>query len=387
MRFFDSAGFKCMAFTTKHHEGFSMFDTKTRVKRRAHYYADGTAKLESCNVAYSIMETPFKRDVVGELCTAARSHNIKIDLYFSHPDWYDADFRPLVYSPIQTADSKNHPGKYDVGDENFSNSHSTFIAPEPTPQETQRMINRHRAQLNELLSNYGNIDMVCLDMWLSKAVWPQLKETIKGIRKAHPNVMLRARGIGNYGDYYTPEGFVPGTKENTHMPWMTIHTLGSSFSYDSVASHYKGAKWVIDNLADAVAKGGNFMVGIGPDGRGNFHPEAVRQLDSAGNWLKKNGEAIYATRPREAWSQGDSIRFTTTKDSSIVYAIALKWPGTQLRIPSLGKAPISAVSILDYPGNLKWEQRNDELIIDIPQPAKDDAIASALAWVVKVRVR
>ena len=84
--------------------------------------------------------------------------------------------------------------------------------------------------------------------------------------------MLRARGIGNYGDYYTPEGFVPGDKGNTDTPWFVIYPLGTSFSYERVAENHKGAAWVVRSLVDSVAKGGNFMVGIGPDGEGRFHP-------------------------------------------------------------------------------------------------------------------
>lgn len=97
MNLFQESGMKMFAFTTKHHEGFSMFDTKTRVRQRANWTAPGGPAIESCDLAYSIMETPFRRDVVKELCDAAHKRGIKIDLYFSHPDWYDADFRPYVY--------------------------------------------------------------------------------------------------------------------------------------------------------------------------------------------------------------------------------------------------------------------------------------------------
>ena len=102
---FHESGLKMFAFTTKHHEGFSMFDTKTRVKSRANWTAPGGPRLESCDLAYSIMETPFRRDIVKELCDAAHKRDIKIDLYFSHPDWYDADFRPYVAHPLQIPSS------------------------------------------------------------------------------------------------------------------------------------------------------------------------------------------------------------------------------------------------------------------------------------------
>src|SRR6516225_9661548 len=98
---FRDSGMKMFAFTTKHHDGFSMFDTRTRVQNRANWTATGEPKIEACNLAYSIMETPLRRDIVKELCDAARKRDMKIDLNFSHPEWYDADFRLYVAHPLQ----------------------------------------------------------------------------------------------------------------------------------------------------------------------------------------------------------------------------------------------------------------------------------------------
>src|SRR3984885_7112563 len=157
---FEESGMKMFAFTSKHHEGFSMFDTKTRVKQRANWTAPGGPKIESCDLAYSIMETPFRRDVVKELSDAAHKRGIKIDLYFSHPDWYDADFRPYSWHPLQVPSSGLLTEDYDrlkkfLGD-------LLVIVPDPTPEEVKRMMARHRAQLTEMLTNYGRIDMMCL---------------------------------------------------------------------------------------------------------------------------------------------------------------------------------------------------------------------------------
>ena len=233
-----------------------------------------------------------------ELCDAARKRDIRIDLYFSHPDWYDGDFRPYAYHPLQVPSSDVLTTEYaDVkkrlGDEEV-------IVPDATPAEVSRMMARHRAQLTELLTRYGDIDMLCLDQWLGPKVWPMLRETILHLRKLQPDVMLRARGIGNYGDYFTPEGFVPGDKANTDTPWFVIYPLGSSFSYERRAENYKGAAWVVRNLVDTAAKGGNFMDGIGPDGDGHFHPTAVSQLKEVGAWLKINGRG-YLCHPCARW--------------------------------------------------------------------------------------
>jgi alpha-L-fucosidase len=387
MDFFKRSGIRCMAFTTKHHEGFSMFHTKTRVTQRANYLNDTLQIIEPCDLAYSIEETPFKRDIVKELCDAAHKNDIKVDLYFSHPDWYDADFRPYNYHPLATPHYLENDGDYGF-EMNIRKSGVVGITtPEPTPEETARMIARHREQLRELLTNYGKVDMMCLDQWMGKDIWPQMKETVKMMRKLQPDVMLRCRGVGNYGDYYTPEGFVPGSKENTNMPWMTIYPLAGRWSYDSVATNYKGTQWVIHNLVDCVAKGGSFMVGIGPDKMGRFHPKAIEQLEEAGRWLQVNGEGIYGTRAREVWKDGD-IYYTQTKDHRSVYAFTEQWPGTEFVIPSVTPKKGSKLTMLGYKEPLQWSQTDEGVKVIIP-----DALQSpenrpcGYAWTFKMEVK
>jgi alpha-L-fucosidase len=375
MDLFAECGMRMFAFTSKHHDGFSMFNTKTRVRRRANWTAPGGPRLEDCDLAYSMLETPFRRDVVGELCSAARKRGIKIDLYFSHPDWYDADFRPYNCAPMQVPSSAKLDPR-SVPDLAKRLGDRILTVPDPTPVEVDRMMARHRAQLSELLTNYGPIDMLCLDQWLGSSVWPQLRETILHLRKLQPGVMLRARGIGNYGDYYTPEGFVPGNKENTDMPWFVIYPLGSSFSYESDPSKHKGSRWIVRNIIDCAAKGGNFMVGVGPDGDGQFHPVAKEQLRDAGVWLRVNGAAIYATRERsgDLWREADDIRFTRTKDGKTIYAFALSWPGRKLRLTSVVPLPGSSVHLLGYAKPLVWQVDSGAgLTIDLPEDVQDES--------------
>ncbi len=379
MDLFAESGMKMFAFTTKHHEGFSMFDTKTRVKKRVNWIAPGGPVIEDCDLAFSIMETPFKRDIVKELCDAAHKRDIKIDLYFSHPDWYDADFRPYVWHPLQVPSSeklavRNNPLEPEGAMESHFGSNGPLMMPDPTPAEVDRMIKRHREQLKELLTNYGKIDLVCLDMWLGPSVWPQLRETMLQLRKIQPDVMFRARGIGNYGDYYTPEGFVPGSKENTQVPWFVIYPLGRTFSYESEPKEHKGAKWIIENLIDCAAKGGNFMVGVGPDENGKFHPTAVQQLKQVGQWLKINGKSIYATRARDggSWKEGDSIRFTRSKDAKTIYAHSYNWPGDQLVLKTVKPKSNSKIVLMATNAPLLWQYDVKKgLLINTPKNLLD----------------
>jgi alpha-L-fucosidase len=372
MELFEAGGAKMFSFTTKHHEGFAMYDTRARVRSRVDWAAPGGPQIVPCDLSYSIMETPFRRDVVGELCSAAHRRKMAIDLYFSHPDWYDADFRPYALHPLQTRASIE-----DREVQQRKRQGDIFtVARDPSPEEVSRMMLRHRAQLSELLTNYGRIDMLCLDQWFGPAVWPELRKTILHLRSLQPDVMLRARGIGNYGDYYTPERFVPGGKENSSTPWFVIYPLGTSFSYDPNPAKYKGADWIVHNLVDAAAKGGNFMVGIGPDGSGRFAPEASRQLKQAGDWLRMNGEGIYATRSRsgDLWHEGEAIRYTVSKDQRTIYAFALAWPGASLNLRTVRPRPGSSVTMLAGQTPLAWSwEAASGTTIRLPDDLQDEA--------------
>jgi alpha-L-fucosidase len=262
------------------------------------------------------------------------------------------------------------------------------IVPDPTDAMVKRMMERHRAQLLELLTNYGRIDMMCLDMWLGPRVWPELRKTLLMMRELQPDVMLRNRGIGNYGDYYTPERVVPGSKESSDRPWFTIYPLGTDFSYDPDAAKYKGTAWIVQNLVDSTAKGGGFMIGVGPSAHGEFHREAIRQMKATGAWLKVNGEAIYATRSRAGtlWSEGETVRYTRSKDRRFVYAIFTAWPGTQLTLKTVRPKEESRVTLLGNHEDLQW--KSDSAIgttITLPENLQHPSNRPCEhAWTVKI---
>jgi alpha-L-fucosidase len=396
MTLFADSGLKMFAFTSKHHEGFSMFDTKTRVRQRVNWTASGGPKIEDCDLAYSIMETPFRRDIIKELCDAAHKRGIKVDLYFSHPDWYDADFRPYGEDPLQVPDSPQLYGwrPSDGSVEAFWAKRKVRLddkyvtVPDPTPLEVDRMVRRHRAQLTELLTNYGTIDMLGLDIHWGPKVWPQMRETILKLRQIQPNVMLRNRGIGSYGDYYTPERVVPSGHVTSEVPWLVIYPLGSDFSYEPDPAKHKGTNWIVHNLVDSVAKGGGFMVGVGPSANGQFNPEAAKQLRATGEWLKVNGEGIYATRARDGslWSEGENIRYSRSKNKRTTYAHALAWPGKELLLTTVQPRTSSKIYMLGVADPLQWNYDAARgLAITIPEKLQNEgARPCQYAWTFKI---
>lgn len=345
------AGMKYFVFTTRHHDGFSMFDTQTkvdslrRVVSTGKNTAPGISTLKSCNIHYSMMDTPYKKDIVAELAQAFRSKGLGVGFYYSWPDWHDpnARFDPksMFYDPTYTRQSD--------------------------PAHWQMFLDRVREQVRELCSHYGSLMELSLDGNLAEGAWPETVKIVEMVRGLQPNVLLRERGIGPYGDFTTPEHFVPDDpfKKPLAFPWEAIEQLGSRWAYQP-DDEYKPREWLLQTLIDVVAKGGNFMPGVSPMANGQFPPETIQRLEYVGDWLNVNGEAIYKTRTWNLFKEGDDLRFTRSKDGKYVYAIVLKWPGKNLTIRSLRAEEGTKITMLGVKSNLQWHQDKDGLVIEIP---------------------
>jgi len=342
---FKENGFKFFVLTNKHLDGFSMYDTKATIYRRTKFFGENAGSIEDCNLNYSIMETPFKRDITGELVDAARKRDLKIGLFYSHVDWYDADMR------------------FDETNPNFDSAYS----PESEHGPWGRACERHKLQIKELLSKYGKVDMLCFDSYWPAFTWKHIQSVIRYARRLQPKCMFRWRGIGNYGDYYTPQNCTPDPDEDMGtMPWQLIQTISKRnlFSYEPDEQYIQSGEWIIATLIDTVAKGGNLMVAAGPDSTGTWHPKVLESLDYAGKWLKINGEAIYKTRPCNTCKDGN-IYFTRSKDNSQLYAISMKWTGNSIRINNVTMKK-EEVYLLGYSQALKWEHGNGGINISLP---------------------
>ena len=355
------AGFKYFTFTTKHHDGFSMFNTKTKVKRRKMHIGLDAGKIIDCNLRYSIMETPFKRDITKELVKAGRKYNLGIGLYFSHIDWFDSDFR--------------------IDEWNYQRD--KFYARKSDPEGFQRMIKRYREQIREICSNYGKVDLLSFDMHFPEeaGIQEDIIETVKIARRLQPEMLMRRRGIGSYGDYKTPEGVIPDSPgdalKDGNIPWKVIYPGSKHFSHIWNDEH-KPVSWIIKSLVDIVSKGGNFQIGYGPGPDGTWGKEVIERLKGVGDWLKVNGEAIYSTRPYRVFKEGEKVRFTRSKDGKYVYVIFLNWPDAlfkvdKIRLQSVRPVKGSAIFMLGLDHKFNYSQNEKGLAIDIPEWFQDES--------------
>ena len=336
------AGMKYLVFTTKHHDGFSMFDTKL---------TDYKITDEHC---------PFHKnpraDVTKAIFDAFRAEGFKVGAYFSKPDWHS----PYYWWPYFATPDRNV---------NYN--------PEKYPERWNKFKEFVHGQVEELMTNYGDVDILWLD-----GGWVQPRPGIKHLpwnqdidmpglaamaRSHQPGLIVVDRAVGGkYENYRTPEQRVPD--KPLPYPWETCMTMGGSWSYNPL-DHYKPTRQLIHLLVDIVSKGGNFLLNVGPSPQGELPPVALQRMKEIGTWMKVNGQAIYGTRPVAPYKEGN-ICFTRGK-SGEVYAIYLageeetKIPG-QIHIRAFRAAPGTRISLLGVNGNLKWKNAEDGLVIYVP---------------------
>jgi alpha-L-fucosidase len=344
------AGMKYLVFTTKHHDGFCMYDT-----RQTDY------KITSTKTAFSANP---RSNIAKEIFEAFRKENFMIGAYFSKPDWHNANYWWPYFPPKDrnvNYDPKKYPDKWD------SFKQFTYN------------------QLSELMSGYGKIDILWLDGgwvrplssvdrnvdWQKNIVYDQdinMKRISGMARGLQPGLIMVDRSVGGeYENYRTPEQEIPD--KPLPYPWETCMTMGNSWSYVP-NDHYKSAYDLIQLLVKIVSRGGNFLLNIGPDADGDWDTTAYSRLKEIGAWMKINGEGIYNSKPVIPYSI-DNIFFTQSEDNRNVYAFYLAekedviLPG-QIVVRNFSTNIKSSIYLLGFPKKLSWKQDGNNLLISIP---------------------
>jgi alpha-L-fucosidase len=294
------AGMKYVVFTTKHHDGFCMFDTR--------------------QTDFKISSGPFasnpKADVAKYVFDAFRRNGFMIGAYFSKPDWHCEYYWWPKYA---TADRNNN---YDI---------------RKYPWRWNQFKQFTYNQLSEIVHNYGTVDILWLD-----GGWVRPRETVNEevlswggpipewsqdvdmasiasmARKAQPGILVVDRTVhGAYENYQTPEQRIP--KVQLVYPWESCMTLGNAWGYVP-NDKLKSSTQVIHALIEIVAKGGSLLLGVGPRPDGTLPAEVIQRLGEIGKWMNKNGEAVYETRAIANYQDGN-IFFTQNKQKGITYAL------------------------------------------------------------------
>ncbi len=343
-----AAGMKYFVFTTKHHDGFCMFDTR---------YTDFKSTSLDC---------PFHQDPNSNsakvLFDAFRAADFKIGAYFSKADWHS----PYYWSPETQARTRNP--NYDT---------------QADPEKWSKFVEFVHDQVEELMTGYGPIDILWLD---AGQVRPpeqdiDMDRLVKMARGHQPELIVVDRAVGGkYENYLTPEQKVPDVPPD--YPWETCMTLGDQWSYKP-NDNYKSTRELVHLLANIVSKGGNLLLNVGPDSEGRLPETAVSRMKEIGNWLDINGEAIYGTRPIAPYREG---RICLTQKGNSVYAICLAeegkdTPPAEIRLSYITPKPGSEVRMLGCNRGIEWRKEGGGVVIKFPA---DAGLICRDAWVVKV---
>ena len=270
------------------------------------------------------------------------------------------------------------------------------------PTIADRRFEKFHNQLEELMRDYGNIDILWLDgawvrpienmpeeyeAWAKKKNWNQnidMACIVEMARRHQPGLIVVDRWVsGKFENYLTPENRVP--EKMIPFPWESCITTSGSWSYNP-ESKYKSTHQLLQILLSVVAKGGNLLLNIGPTAEGTWEEDAYDRLEQMGNWMKINGEAIYATRPVLPYQDGN-VFLTQKKNVGMVYAIYLgdhneTNPPPKIWLKSLQPVENSIVTMLGTKGALKWENVGKGLLVHVPESIQKNPPCQ-YAWTIK----
>ena len=339
VRIAKNAGMKYIVITSKHHDGFCLWDSKVS--------------------NYDIMDaTPFKRDILGELSAACKKQGIRLCFYHSIMDWHHPDAQGPFY-PNYNDGSRSNP--------NFERYAENYMKP----------------QLKELVNNYGPLGVLWFDgEWIPEWTEEQGKDLYNYVRELQPNIIINNRvgkgrkGMEGFskdeeyaGDFGTPEQEIP-PRGLPGVDWETCMTMNDTWGYKSYDDNWKSNEVLLRNLVDIASKGGNFLLNVGPTSEGLIPQPSVERLAAMGEWMKVNGESIYGTT---ASPFGMMPWGRCTAKPGKLYLHIFEWPANgKLEIAGLTNKVEKAYLLADKKAGLAVSQESEEnIVITLPEKALD----------------
>ena len=341
-----AAGMKYAVLTTKHHEGFCLFDSK---------YTD-----------YKSTNTKAKRDLVREFVNAFRAEGIKIGFYYSLIDWHHPDFTVDGVHPLQPK-SESDADYAAINKGRDWNKYKTYL----------------HNQIRELMTNYGKIDILWLDFSYpnpnghgkGKDDWGSV-ELLKMIRKLQPGIIVDNRlDLEEYedgADFATPEQVKPSELQNNYggLPFETCQTFSGSWGYFRDENTWKTNHELLTLLITAVSKSGNLILNVGPTARGYFDYRAVRALDSMAMWMKYNNQSIYGcTQAPVEFKAPDNTLLTYNPSTKSLFVHLMQYNASTLILPGY-KGKIKYARFLHDQSEIQYapaEGSSNDLVIKLPQ--------------------
>ena len=332
------AGMKYIVITSKHHDGFALWDSKVS--------------------NWDIMDaSPFQRDILKELSVACEKYDIRLCFYYSIMDWHHPDAQGPFYPKYNDREREN-------------------------PRFPHYVENYLKPQLKELLTDYGDLGILWFDgEWIPDYKTEMGKDIYNFVRNLQPDIIINNRvdkgrkgmeGLnaeGDFaGDYGTPEQEIP----DTGLPgvdWESCMTMNKTWGWKASDNEWKSDEVLIRNLIDIASKGGNYLLNVGPTHEGIIPTPSIERLHAVGDWLSMNGESIYGSNA-SPFEKPDWGRFT--QKEGIVFAHIFDWPeeGT-IRVPLMGGKPYQSIQVMDCCEDLAWEIRDNDAFISLPLEVPD----------------
>ena len=323
-----NAGMKYFIITTKHHEGFCLWDTK---------YTD-----------YKVTNTPYGKDLLTPMVEAFRAEGLKVGFYHSLLDWHHPDYTVDACHPMR--------------------ENAEYIA-----QDKDRDITRYADylynQVEELMTQFGKIDIIWFDFSVSPAngfagkgkdIW-QSERILKMVRSYQPDIIINDR-LQIDQDVKTPEQYQPrGWMKVNGQPvvWEACQTLSGSWGYYRDEESWKSTEMLIKMLVDSVSKGGNMLLNVGPTARGEFDYRAMNALKGIGDWMHFNSRSIYGctAAPAELKCPED-CRFTYNPKTNRLYVHVFSWPFRHLHLDGF-VGEVEYAQLLNDASEVKMEVGKD----------------------------